>query len=407
MPDVRLIFSKSLRVWGVLLISLAACTPAATPTPTAIPTSIPTSTPLPSATAEWERPGWTLVWQDEFSGETIDPANWQFETGGGGWGNNESEYYTSRPENARIEQGNLVIEARKEYYKGKNYTSARLKTQNLQAWAYGRIEARMQLPYGQGLWPAFWMLGTDIYQSGWPLCGEIDIMEFIGRDPAHAYGTVHGPGYSGAGGVGSPVSVSPGSLSESFHTYAIEWDPEEIRWYLDDAQYFRVTPGMVSGKWVYDHPFFILLNLAVGGNWPGYPDETTIFPQFLRVDYVRVYQQPGLAAQNPGQPAAIHLGRIDLDYQENPDGTWQAVATITVVDQNGNPVEGAHVRGGWVGLVVYGENEADTGPDGTIRLASKPTSQTGEITFCVTNITHARYTYDKTANQSSCGKVTH
>jgi beta-glucanase (GH16 family) len=362
---------------------------------------------MPTPTPEWERPGWTLVWHDEFDRETLNLDNWTYDLGAGGWGNNESEFYTNRPENARIEQGNLVIEAWKDNYLQNNYTSARLKTQNLHSWTYGRFEARMQLPYGNGLWPAFWLLGSDLNQAGWPACGEIDIMEFIGRDPAHVFGTVHGPGYSGSNGVGSSMSVPSGSLSESFHVFAIEWDPQEIRWYLDDAQYFSVTPGMVSGDWVYNHPFFIILNLAVGGSWPGYPDETTVFPQFLRVDYLRVYQLPGMAGENQGQPGKMHLGDINLTVQENGDGTWQAVATITVVDENGKPVAGAHLKGGWVGLVVRGETEAETGVDGTVKLASSPTTRTGEITFCVTSVTHSRYIYDKSANARNCGKTEH
>ncbi len=268
---------------GIFLVS--ACTgqpvqPAATPTP------------------EWAREGWTLVWHDEFDGESIDPANWTFEIGGNGWGNNERQFYTDRPENARIEDGMLVIEARAEKFIRRNYTSARIKTQGLHAWTYGHIEARMKLSYGQGIWSAFWMLGTDVTDVGWPRSGEIDIMEHVGREPTRIYGTVHGPGYSGGGGVGHFTTFPSGSLSEEFHVYAIEWEPEEIRWYVDDEQYFKVMPESVPSDWVYDHPFFIIINLAVGGNWPGYPNESTVFPQFLYVDYVRVYQKPGQVAEN-------------------------------------------------------------------------------------------------------------
>jgi beta-glucanase (GH16 family) len=248
-------------------------------------------TPTPEITVT-PPAGWTLVWSDEFNGSQIDPANWVFDigTGSGGWGNNELEYYTDRPENARIENGMLVIEARKEAYEGSEYTSARLKTQGLQAWTYGRIEARIQIPYGQGIWPAFWMLGTNITEVSWPQCGEIDIMENIGSEPYTVHGTVHGPGYSGGDGVGSSVSLDV-PFSEGFHLFAVEWSATEIRWYLDGGLYLTVTTEDVPGAWVFDHDFFLLLNVAVGGNWPGSPDSTTIFPQQMKVDYVRVYQQ--------------------------------------------------------------------------------------------------------------------
>jgi beta-glucanase (GH16 family) len=236
---------------------------------------------------------WLLVWSDDFDGEDINAENWTYDIGGSGWGNAELQYYTDRPENTRIEDGELVIEARREEERiqGREYTSARLKTQGLQTWTYGRIEARMQIPTGQGIWPAFWMLGDNITTVSWPGCGEIDIMENIGSEPGMVHGTVHGPGYSGANGVGNSYPHPEGeAFADDFHVYAIEWEPEEIRWYVDDAHYGTVTIDDVPGEWVYDHPFFLILNVAVGGHWPGYPDETTVFPQQLRVDYVRVYE---------------------------------------------------------------------------------------------------------------------
>lgn len=258
---------------------------------------------------EWEREGWTLIWQDEFDGEAIDPNQWEIEIGGHGWGNNEWQFYTDRPENVRLEDGLLVIEARDEKFIRRNYTSGRLKTQGLFAFTYGRVEARMKLPYGQGLWPAFWMLGEDVDDVGWPSSGEIDIMEHIGRQPTNIYGTVHGPGYSGAGGVGNFTTLPGGTLSEEFHVYAIEWEPGEIRWYVDDNQFFKLMSDQVPGEWVYDHPFFILVNLAVGGNWPGYPDDSTSFSQFLYVDYVRVYQRPEMAAEYQHlRGGSMHVG---------------------------------------------------------------------------------------------------
>ena len=238
------------------------------------------------------RAAWKLVWRDEFDGASLDAARWVRETGGGGWGNDELEFYTDRPENARVENGQLVIEARQESFGGRQYTSARLKTEGLGAWKDGRVEARMRIPRGQGLWPAFWMLGDDIAQVGWPACGEIDIMENIGREPRRVHGTVHGPGYSGAQGVSAPYDLAgPGTFADDYHVYAVEWEADAIRWYVDGVRYATVTPKDLSGPWVFDRPFFIILNVAVGGSWPGSPDSTTVFPQTLRVDYVRVYQR--------------------------------------------------------------------------------------------------------------------
>ena len=282
---------KRLSIFICLSFLLGACV-AATPEPTATP--IPTSTPVPSPTAEWERAEWNLVWQDEFDDTELNLKNWTFDIGGNGWGNQELQTYTNRPENVRLEEGMLIIEAREEpdLIGGREYSSARLKTQGLHDWQYGRIEARIKLPYLQYILPAFWMLGANLYQKGWPTAGEIDILEFIGREPDRIYGTVHAPGYSGGDGVGSSLTVSAEALRDEFHVYAIEWEENEIRWYFDDQEYFKLTPADVPDEWIFDHPFFIILNLAVGGRWPGYPDDTTEFPQFLYVDYVRVYQRP-------------------------------------------------------------------------------------------------------------------
>ena len=269
---------------------LGACAMA---TPEATPTSVPT--PVPSPTAEWERTGWSIAWQDEFDGTELDLKNWTFDIGGNGWGNAEWEAYTDQPENVRLENGMLVIEAREDptLPAGRPYSSARIKTQGLHAWQYGRIEARIKLPYGQGIWPAFWMLGENFNKVGWPAAGEIDILEFVGKEPNRIYATVHAPGYSGGSeGATSNLVVPTDTLKNDFHVYAIEWEENEIRWYFDDQQYFKLTPEDVPDAWIFDHPFFIIINLAVGGRWPGYPDETTVFPQFLYVDYVRVYQKP-------------------------------------------------------------------------------------------------------------------
>jgi beta-glucanase (GH16 family) len=282
---------KSLHIVLSIAFLLDAC---AMTTPEPTPTPNPTSTPLPSPTTtrEWDRAGWNLVWQDEFEKTELDLRNWTFDLGGNGWGNQEWQNYTNLPENVRVEDGMLVIEAREGLSGGRTYSSTRLKTQGLHTSQYGRIEARIRLPYGQGIWPAFWMLGENLDQDGWPAAGEIDILEFIGREPDHIYATVHAPGYSGDNGVGSNIIISADSLRDGFHVYAVEWEENEIRWYFDDQEYFKLTPEDVPDAWIFDHPFFIILNLAVGGRWPGYPDETTEFPQFLYVDYVRVYQRP-------------------------------------------------------------------------------------------------------------------
>ena len=272
------------------LLSMAACSALVAPTPTAVP---PTPSPIPSPTPIGYREGWILTWQDEFDGPEIDAAHWTHEIGGNGWGNAEDQFYTAEPENSFIENGNLVIQALEQRKQGKPYTSARLITKDKFSQTYGRFEARLQIPTGQGIWPAFWMLGDTISTAGWPDSGEIDIMENIGKEPTMIHGTVHGPGYSGARGVGASYSFPDGRpFADDFHVFAIEWEPEEIRWYVDDVLFNTVTPSDVAGDWVYDHPFFILLNLAVGGQWPGYPDATTQFPQRLTVDYVRVYERP-------------------------------------------------------------------------------------------------------------------
>jgi beta-glucanase (GH16 family) len=229
----------------------------------------------------------------------VDSAKWSFETGGGGWGNNELETYTSRTANAELQDGALVIRVLKEPLTGsdnitRNYTSARLVTRNKFTQTYGRFEARLKVPYGQGIWPAFWMLGNDLESAGWPKCGEIDIMENIGREPATVHGTLHGPGYSGANGVTASYTLPLSrKFSDDYHIFAVEWEPNVIRFYVDKRLYKTQTPAdLPPGKaWVFNHPFFLVLNVAVGGNFPGNPDGTTVFPQLMRVDYVRVYQR--------------------------------------------------------------------------------------------------------------------
>jgi beta-glucanase (GH16 family) len=275
--------SKAIIILTLLVILLSACA-TTTPTPIYI-----TATPAPSPTPVGERTGWNLVWSDEFNGDQLDRTNWAFDLGANGWGNAEMEEYTNSTDNVRVENGQLIIEARKDDKATYGYSSARIKTQGLHTWQYGRVEARLKLPSGQGIWPAFWMLGDG---ASWPGGGEIDIMEMIGKQPNTIYTTMHGPGYSGAKGIGSHIDLPDGSLQNDFHIYAVEWEPNEIRWYVDDNQIFKVSSTDVPGKWVFDHPFFIIMNVAVGGGWPGFPDSSTIFPQQMLVDYLRVYQRP-------------------------------------------------------------------------------------------------------------------
>jgi beta-glucanase (GH16 family) len=290
--------------WFVMALLLVACLTVAFAAAQASP---------PAASPQSTAPAWKLVWSDEFNGangSAVDASKWVSETGGGGWGNNELQYYTSRLENVSQRDGNLIIKVEQGKYTGsdgvtRNYTSARLKTQGKFSQAYGRFEARIKIPRGQGIWPAFWMLGDDIDKPGWPSCGEIDIMENVGKEPALVHGTIHGPGYSGEHGIGDPFGL-PGDqrFADDFHLYAVEWEPNTIRFYVDDHLYTTRTPADLpkGTKWVYDHPFFLLLNVAVGGGWPGSPDTTTIFPQTMLVDYVRVYDR----ASSPSGMAVPH-----------------------------------------------------------------------------------------------------
>lgn len=251
-----------------------------------------------------EEPEWTLTWADEFdgpAGQSPDPTRWGFDvgTGVGGWGNQQWEYDTARPENASLDgEGNLVITARKEAFGGKEYTSARMLTKGLFAQRHGRFEARIKLPVGQGLWPAFWLLGANIDDPGvgWPACGEIDVMEYRGQERSRVTGSLHGPGYSGGSALTGSYDLPPGrSFDEDFHVFAVEWTPDWIAWELDGQVWQTIVPAAVAsrGAWVFDHPFFILLNVAVGGLYVGDPDPAAFPPEGVKtyVDYVRVYSR--------------------------------------------------------------------------------------------------------------------
>lgn len=258
-------------------------------------TQIVARTPSPTGTTGPRSP-WQLVWSDEFDGPPgalPDPNKWSVSVGGGGWGNQQLDYDTYN-QNAYLDgQGNLVIEARRDtsghyqcWYGPCQYTSAQLKTQGHFSFTYGKIEARMKIPYGQGLWSAFWLLGDNCDTVGWPTCGEIDIMENIGKQPNIVYGTVHGPGY-----FSGTYTLPHGNFSDDFHVYGLQWTPNSIAFFVDGINYATLNRSYFSnpGDWVYNHPFHIVLNVPVGGTWPGSPNASTVFPQKMYVSYVRVY----------------------------------------------------------------------------------------------------------------------
>ena len=238
-----------------------------------------------------EYPSMRVVWQEEFDGSGLNSSLWTHETGNGctegicGWGNNELESYTDDVENARLENGKLIITA---IDQAGSYTSARIKTQEKVELQYGRIDVRARLPRGQGIWPAIWMLGENITTVGWPACGEIDIMELVGHQPALVHGTVHynSDGYKQSTGN---FGLTNGDFSDRFHVFSIVWDRNEITWYVDNKPFKTFTNINING-YPFNKPFFFILNVAVGGNWPGSPDSTTVFPQEMVVDYIRVFQ---------------------------------------------------------------------------------------------------------------------
>lgn len=245
-----------------------------------------------------EEKEWQLVWSDEFDLDELDDEKWSYQYGTGaeeglnGWGNNERQYYTDRKENIHIEDGMLHITARQENFEGMNYTSARIRTIDKGDWAYGRIEVRAKLPLGQGIWPAIWMLPTDEIFGGWPKSGEIDIMEMVGHEPATIHGTVHyGPDWPNNEFTGASYSLDEGFFADDFHIFSIEWEQNQINWFVDGDQFFSVTPSNLQPHaYPFNARFHLILNVAVGGDWPGNPDESTQFPQSMTIDYIRVYQ---------------------------------------------------------------------------------------------------------------------
>ena len=282
------------------LLALVACAsaPQHVSTATAEPTAEPTRVLVTQATVPAEK--WRTIFADEFDGPdgSLPDANrWVFDTGGWGWGNKELEYYLNGPKNAFQAGGLLHLVAVKGgvdmldcWYGACQYSSARIKTKGKLAFTYGKVSARIKIPKGQGIWPAFWMLGANIDSRSWPGCGEIDLMEVIGREPRLAHGTFHGPGYAGAQGPSSTWSPPRGEVGDDFHVFALDWEAKRLRFYVDGELYATRSPADIPPEetWVFDHDFFLLLNVAVGGTWPGDPDASTPFPAELLVDWVRV-----------------------------------------------------------------------------------------------------------------------
>ncbi|MFF0791780.1 lectin [Streptomyces spiralis] len=356
MTSPRLLRRCLLGALSAVLVGSAAIGPARADTPAAIAAATVTT------------------FSDTFdgpAGAAVDPAKWQTETGDN-VDNHERQYYTSGNKNAALDgQGHLVITARREnpanyqcWYGTCQYTSARLNTSGKFAAQYGHVEARMKIPRGQGMWPAFWMLGTDIGQVGWPNSGEIDVMENVGFEPSTVHGTIHGPGYSGSAGIGAPYSLPGGqAFADAFHTFAVDWAPDSITWSVDGTVYQRRTPADLGGKtWVFNKPFFLILNLAVGGYWPGDPDGSTAFPRQLVVDSVSVTTSTtstgaairGLAGKcvdvagaNPANGTAVQLydcnGTAAQQWTFASDGSLRALGKCLDVTDNGT-ADGSKVQ---------------------------------------------------------------
>jgi beta-glucanase (GH16 family) len=240
-----------------------------------------------------KRVGWDLVWTDEFNQAEVDTTKWNYEINGDGGGNNELQYYISSRANNYTRDGNLVIKAIEQNYKGKFYTSTRLNSKFKGDWKYGRFDIRAKLPVQQGVWPAIWMLPSDWVYGTWPQSGEIDIMEIIGQKPSTTHGTIHfGQPWPNNKWIGEQKVLTKGDFSDEFHVFSVEWEENQIRWYLDDTLFCKRVPTDVQPqRWPFDQRFHMILNLAIGGNWPGPPDENTKFPKYMYVDYVRVYQK--------------------------------------------------------------------------------------------------------------------
>ena len=237
--------------------------------------------------------GYNLAWADEFSGDALDLASWGYDigTGSGGWGNNESQYYTSNNTNCSVGNGKLTITAKKESQGGSSYTSARILTKGKREFQFGRIDIRARLPKGQGIWPALWMLGANFGTEGWPKCGELDIMELVGHQPNRVHGTAHFGNQPPSTQRTASYGLASGTFADAFHVFTMKWENNLVEWYVDDVKFHTLTPSNTGGIYPFNQKFFFIFNVAVGGNWPGYPDGTTVFPQQMDVDYVRVFQK--------------------------------------------------------------------------------------------------------------------
>lgn len=267
---------------GIVALVLAVCAGSCTKADSTVSADVPTTD------TTGVLPGWTLVWHDEFEKTTLDSTSWNYEVNGNGGGNNELQYYTREPRNCFIENGTLVLQALKESYLGKQYTSARLNTSGKRSWLYGRVDTRAKLPYGKGLWPAIWMLPTDWVYGGWPASGEIDIMEELGQDAGLVYGTIHWGADVDHHMISGGQYRLPGgqSFAAGFHLFSFEWSADSLQWFVDGVRYHTERNGPP-----FDKRFHLVLNVAVGGNWPGSPDATTVFPQYMQIDYIRVYKK--------------------------------------------------------------------------------------------------------------------
>lgn len=320
-----------------------------------------TGAPAPAAPAAVPSAGAAATFTDDFdgpAGAAVDPGKWQVETGDN-VNNHERQYYTAGNRNAALDgQGHLVITARREnpgnyacWYGRCEYTSARLNTSGRFTQTYGHVEARLKVPRGQGMWPAFWMLGNDIGQVGWPNSGEIDVMENVGFEPSTVHGTLHGPGYSGSGGIGAAYSLPAGqALADAFHTFAVDWAPDSVSWSVDGVVYQRRTPADLGGRsWAFNKPFFLILNLAVGGYWPGDPDASTAFPQQLVVDHVRVTTSDGGTGGRTGRISGLAGKCVDVAGANPANGT-----PVQLYDCNGT-----------------GAQNWTFGSDGTVRALGK------------------------------------
>jgi beta-glucanase (GH16 family) len=285
---------KADQTFTFALVSIANAVPAGTNATGTILNSdllyLPTDTTGYTTPASY--PGYHLAWSDEFNGGSLNTQDWNYEQGGSGWGNNELENYTNRTQNVFLSAGHLVIEARQESFGGNNYTSGRLTTQGKQSFTFGRIDIRAKLPVSKGMWPALWMLGTNISSVNWPGCGETDIMELIGTYPARITGSLHWLQSGGSEGTyNSNYSLNSGDFSQQFHVFSIIWQKDSVQFLVDDHPYVNGGVSDAAGSiYPFNNPFFFIFNVAVGGSWPGPPDNTTIFPQRMFVDYVRVFQ---------------------------------------------------------------------------------------------------------------------